>query len=297
MKPHKACNADLNKIKFPIIVMPKIDGVRACYLNGEFTSRNLKPFRNKRLSETFEIPDLFDYDGELVVGDDPTSQSLCRDTTSFCSSFENKTEHLDTPTWYLFDLVLEGVPYKERLAKLQMEVSMLSALNLPIKIVRHAIAESIEEVMQWHDMFMAEGYEGTILRDPNGYHKNGRCTVNEGAFLKMKDIADEEAAILSLIEAEYNGNEAEVNELGYQTRSSHQENKVGNGMIGSIVVMIPDGRVITISAGHMTHDERIHYWENQDEIVNRICTYKFMPHGEKDKRRHPRFKCFRSADK
>jgi len=288
-KPHKACDADLTKVKFPAIIMPKLDGVRACFLNGKFTSRTLKPFRNHRLDDAFGGPEHFALDGELVQGN-PLDGNSCRRTTSFCSSFSENTEGVSLPTWWIFDIINSDT-YVNRLRHIKGMRFGAHVEQMPYQVVR-----DLSALHDAHSDYIGMGYEGTIIRSPKGLHKNGRCTTTEGAFLRLKDIADEECEILNVIEGQVNNNPATISELGYKTRSSHQENKIGNYMVGSLEVQIPDGRIIIISAGRLTHDERRYYFEHKEGIIGRTCTYTFMPYGEKDMRRHPRFKSFREGD-
>ena len=59
-KPMLACNVDLDKIQYPVIIQPKIDGVRALVLNGQVVGRSLKPFRNKSYKKHGESPNTRD---------------------------------------------------------------------------------------------------------------------------------------------------------------------------------------------------------------------------------------------
>ena len=298
-KPHKACDAIISKVKYPIYAMPKIDGVRACFFNKEFTTRTLKPFRNMHLNSLYDIPELEGFDGELAVGD-IVDGDTCRRTTSFVNSYSYNSDPLNIPRWYLFDYITEdNLPYGRRINNL---TERLKTLELPdnirnkIEIIKRIIINSDEDLLAYHKQMIELGYEGTILRSLHGLHKNGRCTATEGNYLRIKDNADEEAVIIGLIEAKENNNMAGINELGYKFRTSHKENKVGKGMIGSLSVIIPDGRTIIISAGSMPHDERVHYWENQETLIGKTCTYRYMTYGEKDLRRHPRYKNLRRGD-
>ena len=45
MKPQLANDANLATLKYPLIVQPKIDGVRALNINGTLTGRSLDPLR------------------------------------------------------------------------------------------------------------------------------------------------------------------------------------------------------------------------------------------------------------
>lgn len=294
-KPFKACDADLKKARYPIIVMPKIDGVRGLHMNGQFTTRNLKPFRNDRLS-VFNHPSFVGLDGELAAGA-ITDPDLCRLTTSFTSSFADRTSDIALPTWWVFDKSDEPtMPYRHRIDMLHDISETLRSIHSNIRVVPYEIANSEEEVLALHSSYIEQGFEGTVLRSLTGKYKHGRCTANEGDYLRIKDLGDEEAIILELVEAQTNNNPSETNELGYQSRSSHKENKAGNGMIGALIVRIPDGRIETIGAGNMPHSERIYYWNNPDKIISKTCTYKFMVHGEKDSRRHARYKNLRDGD-
>jgi hypothetical protein len=57
MKPQLAEDAIIDAVRFPCIVQPKIDGVRALNLNGTLTGRSLKPFEGFGITEYFSKPD------------------------------------------------------------------------------------------------------------------------------------------------------------------------------------------------------------------------------------------------
>ncbi len=68
MKPFLCCDADIDKIQFPVLVLPKIDGCRLLNVDGKATGRSLKSYKNKLLTETFSVPEFSGLDGELAVG-------------------------------------------------------------------------------------------------------------------------------------------------------------------------------------------------------------------------------------
>ena len=114
------------------------------------------------------------------------------------------------------------------------------------------------------------------------------------SYLRIKRFVEEEAYVLGIIEGEENQNEEQTNELGQTFRSSHQENKVPNGMVGSMLCRdIKSGQEIVVGAGNMKHHERVHFFENQAQLLGKIIKYKFFPKGVKDKPRFPTYKCFR----
>lgn len=294
-KPQLACDAkDLSKLKFPLLMLTKIDGVRLLNVDGRAVGRSLKQYKNKAMTVYFSRPELAGLDGELVYNDDITSDSLCRDTTSVVNTIKGECDVV----WYCFDYLTDDtkhLPYKERHQKM---VALVTQLNDPkIKFIGYETAYSAETVEQRYSDYLALGYEGIILRSVHGIHKDGRCTEKEQAYLRIKPQSDKECVVLELIEAEENNNEATVNELGYAERSSHKANKSGKGMIGSMICRdyLTDF-IMKVSAGKMTHKEREYYWNNPSEIVGQLVKYRSMDVGVMDKPRFGRFICFRAAE-
>lgn len=300
MKPNLACDAKLDKLKYPVVVLPKIDGVRGWNPDGELLGRSLKKFRNQYVSTMFTHQHLAGLDGELALGSPtvlPVSPSLCRDTTSAVTSGDGCPE----VTWWVFDLVdetTEGCGYADRLETAMARVRWVrnAVGKLNIAVVPATMCFSLEEVLELEAKYLDEGYEGIIIRDPNGLHKQGRSTVKEGGFLRIKRFADAEACVLSVVEGLHNGNEAKTNELGHTERSSHAENMVPNGTVGMLVCRdLESGRVINVGPGAMAHAERKAYFDS-GELIGKIIKYKFFPHGEKDKPRFPTFLSIRSPE-
>lgn len=292
LKPHKACDAKLDKIKKVMWVMPKLDGVRALHVNGDFQSRTLTAFPNVNLV-AFNRKVFWGLDGELVKGE-ATSGFSCRDTTSGISTIYGPPAK--EFTWHIFDSIELGVPYAKRYERAAQRVEQLASEGLNLQIVPFLEAHSLEEVAEIHAHYVDQGYEGSILRDPNGVYKSGRATVTEGAFLRIKDFIEEEAEVLEVIEGEANNNAAVVNKLGFTARSSHKANKVKNGMVGSLRCRdLKTNQTIIVAAGRLTHAERTYYFENPAEILLRTIKYRTMAYGRKDLPRFPTFQCFRAA--
>ena len=151
--------------------------------------------------------------------------------------------------------------------------------------------------MGYESSILAQGFEGVILRSPNGLYKNGRTTVKEGTYLRIKRFIQEDAVVLSFTEAMENANEAVTNALGRTERSTHQSNLIPKGMIGSLVCRdIKSGAEITVGSGELSHELRTYYWNNPDQLVGRTISYKFFPKGVKDKPRFPTFVAVRPEE-
>lgn len=321
LKPHLACDLEEDKVKFPVVAMPKIDGVRGINLNGSITGRSKKPFKNGYIAECFSHESYLGVDGELTLGD-WTDARLCSNTTGFVN---RKTPKPGKPTrsddiaWWAFDYICPAtihLPYVERLEALERASSCWFEPGNTLRnvhVVPWKLVHSLEELLAFEEECLDQGFEGVIVRDPQGLHKSGRATVRSGAYLRIKRFIDFEGTIENLIEAKENQNEAKTNELGRTERSTHQENMVPKGMVGMIQmraladvvhsgkVLIAKGQLVDVGPGNMVHDERVRVWEafvnkTPDCIVGQIGKAKFFPKGQKDKPRFPTFIGIRSEE-
>ena len=294
MKPQLADNYDPNNIQLPTFAQPKIDGVRGLNLDGNLVGRSLKAFKNKALTAKFSHPKYQGLDGELAFGEE-TSGSLCRDTTSAVNTINGPADGF---VWHVFDLVTEEtikLSYHERYSLLVKKVEELDEDF--IKLVPYFSLKSSAEVEEYDEKNLAAGYEGTILRNPNSLYKEGRPGKKEQQLMRIKRFSDSEALVLAVVEGRTNLNEAVVNELGRSERSSHAENQVPNGMVGSLTCRdLESGLEITVSPGELDHIERKFYFDNQKEIVGKTITYRSFKKGVKTLPRFPTFKNIRSAE-
>jgi DNA ligase-1 len=150
---------------------------------------------------------------------------------------------------------------------------------------------------RYEEQCLVDGYEGIIIRDPNGFYKFGRSTTREGALLKVKRWTDSEATILDFNEFMHNANELEQDNFGYAKRSSHQAGKVPMDTLGSLACRdLHDGRLVDIGTG-FSQAERKAIWEDKDRYRKAIVKYKhFAEAGVKDAPRHPVFLGFRHPE-
>lgn len=306
-----ASDVDFKKLKFPIGVQPKIDGVRALNMLGRLTGRSLKQFKNLYVTSVFSVSACLGFDGEMAAHQE-THADLCRITSSAVGTIKGKP----WVNWWLFDYVTVEtmrLPYRERLVLLRAEVERIwrteyATIGKHLYIVPTIICHNQKELDAADAHFLAQGFEGTITRDMDAVHKQGRSTPTEGGLGRIKRFIDFEFSVDELIEGEENLNEQQINELGQAFRSSHQENKVANGMVGAMLgtvladvlyegkVLFAKGQQVRVGAGCMSHDERRAYFANPATIVGHIGKAKFFPKGIKDKPRFPTFQSLRNPE-
>lgn len=310
MKTMQPSDWDESKVRFPCILQPKIDGVRAHTPEGVLLGRSNKPIRNVYTRELYSKPEYAFLDGELAAAHE-CDPELCRLTTSATSTIEGEPFTL----WWVFDYLAESVLHQEyewRLRALTDHVRAMQAQGWAghLRVIPWVVVYNMDELNHYRNLWLEMGYEGSIIRDPYGKHKQGRSTVKEMGVLRIKDFIDFEFRIDKIVEGQKNLNEATINERGYTERSTHQENMVPNGMVGALEgpaladvfdpqtgeVLVAKGQWVTVAAGRMKHDMRKHYFENPHELLRQIAKAKMFPKGIKDKPRFPTFQCLRDPD-
>lgn len=293
-----AVDLDLKSIKYPTGVMPKIDGVRGLNPFGTLLGRSLKRIPNVFTRENFSKPEYQGLDGELACGLE-TDDDLCRKTTSAVTSIEGAP----TVTWHAFDCCHENVahlPYKQRyeMMKQWVESQQEKGLMLDVSVVPLYIVNNEQELLEWNERWLDLGYEGLIQRGLDAPLKMGRATKKEASYGRIKPYEDTEGFLMEVEEAMENLNEAFVDERGYTKRSSHQDNKVGKGMSGAMIVKRLDtGELVRIGPGKLTHAERYALWPKwqSGEIKPGalIAKFRHFPKGVKIKPRQARFLSWR----
>ena len=279
-----ACRA--GEIKFPCYASPKLDGVRAIVFDGVVYSRSMKPIPNKHIQKTFGL--FHGFDGELVFGL-PTDKDAYRRTVSAVMTEEGEP----AVTFWVFDSVFPSeTPFPDRYLNI---VRARGALDKLTEVPQRRVS-SMEELTALEEMWLEQGFEGAMVRAINAPYKFGRSTEKEGYLMKVKRFVDSDAIIIGVNELMHNDNPAAVSEIGLTKRSSHKENKIPTGTMGSFVVRDLTSEVEFEIGTGFTAEERAEWWAHRDEVVGRIVKYKHFPTGSKDKPRFPVFLGFRSKE-
>lgn len=283
MKPMLASAATSDSLRFPMLVSPKLDGVRCLIINGKAMSRSLKPIPNAYVQRLFGQKVLNGLDGELIVG--PPNHKDAYRTTS--SGVMTRLGEPNVTFWVFDDFTVKG-PFGSRLAKARKRVLSVGS-GRPIEIVEHYIVRDADKLFEMEKDYLEDGYEGLMLRAIDGPYKEGRSTESEGWLLKLKRFVDGEAVIVGVQQFMHNANEAKRNKLGQLERSSHKANKVALPMVGALHVKdVKTGAAFDIGSG-FTEAERKQLWRERKVIGGQVVKYKFQPTGVKDKPRFPVF--------
>lgn len=308
LKPQLAEDAILDKVIYPCLVQPKIDGVRAMNLDGTLTGRSLDPFPGFGITDYFSQPQFKGLDGEMTLGSDMAGELLCSQTTGAMGRFKGVTEMADLH-WWVFDYLLPetlNLPYSVRYTLLENRVKVLNHPRIHlVPRVHVGTRHLLDHIIAEHSEF---GFEGTIIRNPNAAYKEGRATKKGQELWRVKPWGDFEILVTGVTEGQKNENEAKTNTLGRTERSSAKDGMVPNGQVGSIqgtlvadlvvnggLLTIPAGTPVTAGSGKMTVAMATEYFEDQAKIVGHFAKVKTMTYGVKDLPRFPTYESHRLA--
>lgn len=289
--------AELAGLRYPLLASFKLDGLRAVHSGGMLLTRKLKPFPNEFLNKAFVGLSLRAavaascLDGELVVGL-PHGEDVLQRAQSGLKSRAGEPNW----TWWVFDSFLKPtLPFWQRHGSLQGQTSKLPlALRQRVRVLPHVSCASPADVLELEAEALAAGYEGLMLRDPEGPYKDGRCTKREGWLLKMKRFEDSEALVTAVEEGTTNLNEAVRQADGSLKRSTAKSGKVGSGLLGTLVgTDVATGATVRINPGKMTADEKRRYAAMPELVLGKLAKYKRPAGTTSDAGRYNVFQAFR----
>lgn len=293
MKPMLAYNkaVDLAKLKYPLYSSPKLDGIRCIIKDGVPVSRNLKFIPNLHVQALLSRIELEGFDGELMINGDFNA------VQSAIMSIQGKPDF----SYHVFDIVPAQGTFEQRQQLLYKRWHQLPEdLQAIVKVVPQTPVHCGADVT-YHDVnYLAAGHEGSILRDPHAQYKFGRSTLREQGMIKIVQWHRAEAIVVSVEELMRNENEAETNELGYQTRSHALAGQVPGGTLGALCceMLVSSGTrtepvLFSIGTG-FDAEQRDNLWRNPP--IGRIVTFKYKELSKYGVPRHPVFVGFRSAE-
>jgi len=280
-----------DELKFPLLVSPKYDGIRAIVKNGQVRSRTFKLIPSLQVQEDFGY--LEHFDGELIEG--KHDENVYNRTQSHVMS-EDKPGDV---SYHIFDYTPDELlefPYHERLKQLKFEIrSRFAVTPEDVKLVPQIHCKNLNDLLAVERFYLNAGFEGVIMRDPEGRYKNGRGTWREGLIYKLKRFQDSEAIIVDFIEGQLNKNIQEKDELGYAKRSTAKDGMVPADTLGKFIVDW-NGDILEIAPGNFDHEQRKEIWNNREQYFGYLLKFRYFQHGIKDKPRFPRAVGFRSIE-
>lgn len=262
------------KFSYPADVQPKLDGVRClAQRDGDeilLTSRQGKPWNIPHVAAALSawMPEGMVLDGEIYVHGMSCQRitSLAKSADPDGKSFKPDSEGLiyhvyDMPTWRHDD----SIPWKERA---QLLYGYLEA-GYGVERVEHTTIGSEDELWAIHGSYVAEGYEGAILRGHDGRYLWG---YRSSELLKVKEFQDAEFEVIDA--------------------------RDGKGKMSGCVVWTcrNDTNQQTFECTmKITMDERRRMYEERDAYIGKFLTVRFFDRTDDEVPRFPVGIVFRDA--
>lgn len=179
-------------------ISKKLDGNRAFlyYKDGEVktSSRGGQNYdiAAKYIREDPFIISIFQNNPNLILDGEIYRHGWPLNKISGLCRLEKTCELHKELSFYCYDIANEDMPFKARLALLKG----FSDKSDKLFIVDHTLVKKAE-IMQYHDTFINEGFEGAVVRDPEAKYKFG---ARDRRMQKIKIFSDGEFLIKGIVE-------------------------------------------------------------------------------------------------
>lgn len=274
METFLVSNIDWKRVPYPCLCAPKLDGVRGRY-KGKMYSRQGKIILGLDHIERECAMIGNNFDGEIMVN-----------SSGFDSASGLIRNHNPVPeaTYHIFDIPGYDGNKTERQRQL---VKILNFNPKSIFVIPHYIAKDKDQLMSFYKMFLAEGYEGLVLYDPEAYYSNGRGKE----MMRIVPLKDADLKVIGFEE----GKGKLVGSLGkIIVDFKGKEAKVGSGFKEKMFweLSIKERNKIN-DPGEYDKTVRSYIWSNQNKFLGKIAHVKYKEDSSKGSMRQARFKGWR----
>ena len=271
MLAHPYGNKEFDKDSF---IQPKLDGIR-CYItkDGAF-SRNHKEFKTldhikKEFEPLFQTnPDII-VDGELYNHQFKNNfnkiVSLVKKQKPNVNDIEEATKYIQFH-WYDYYSEIHNYPFRLRNENIKSKIEELKARYI-VEVPTHDVS-ILESAKLWHEDFLKQGYEGSIIRLNKKYEQKRSYNLQ-----KFKDFKDAEATITGWVEG--------------------QGKRIGT--VGKFIARDDDG--IEFGMPVMDDYNTMKYmYDIVDWYIGKTATFTYFQKTPSGSYRHPLFKCVRNYE-
>lgn len=252
--------------RWPVVVQTKIDGIRllVSYEGNKFILRSRLNTQythlghlEKQLAEYFQyLPSYITLDGEMYIHGE-----FFEELASIIKSVVNIHPRISEIEYHIFDMNYDA-PFEDRYNILvnAYKRAVEDGVDFSrINLVRSFLAYSHQEIIEYHDVFVALDYEGIMIKKISG----GSCNFREIAeanykpgrtanILKHKNFIDEEGEIVGVEEAK--GTEK-----------------------GCAVIVVQDAKGNIFNVRTKGSFERRRCWlQNSHELIGKLMTYRYQ---------------------
>jgi len=263
----------IENLVYPLLVQPKLDGFRCVYVDGQLLSRTGKPMGNSSLAGHFNtknFPKDKIIDGELYMHGLPfpkLSSILRKDKADIPEGLRfNAYDTMSLEEWNKRQC--KGI-YSDRIRWVRELINDKIANYKKVIDTPTDLCNTPSEVMSLYNKYLAKGYEGVMLKDPNGLYKWKRVTMNSGEMLKLKPFKSIDLPIKEIYDGE----------------------KSFTGMAGGVVCTYND-HTIRIGSGFNVATRKA-MAKSPNEFIGKTIEIQYFEETEEGALRFPTFERFR----
>jgi len=232
----------------PVFVQPKLDGMRALSLSDD----NLISRKNKSINTLAhlqsEISELRRLGIDIPDGEVYAHGLTFQENMKLIKKYRpGETEKV---CYHIYDHI-NSLTFKERFDILQL--AFMGTTFKYLELVKTFQIFSEEQLKKFHRQFLAEGYEGTIIRHGDEPYKvNGRSSN----LLKYKDFKDMDAEVIDVVPSDARPEQGVIVCKGFKAnlKFSHKERE----------------EILTNKKDYIGKIANIRYFEMTDEKVPRF---------------------------
>lgn len=249
------------RVEYPVLVSPKVDGLRCIYERGKLFTRKGNEIQGldwliKKLDAATANYNFKRLDGEIVA-----PGSNFDEISGKLRSF-NETPNAH---YYVFDAVVdESVPFNARTTAL-VSWAHLESTN-GFSALPSVTCMCQEEVYAQYDRAIKSGFEGVMIKSYSGCYYNGRS-------YEWQKVKKHETLDLTVVGIEEGKGRLST-------------------MVGSLICQLPNGLTTRVGTG-LSDAQRLLWAQGPSNIIGKTVEVEFMEQSSKGVLRHPRLKCVR----
>jgi DNA ligase-1 len=255
-----------------IFIQPKLDGVRCILTKDGAFSRTGKQFKNVAHLEE-DLEDFFNDNPNSVLDGELYNHDLKHDFEKIIS-LVRKTKPTDKDRfeagnlvqYHVYDTIAEGINYEDRYNWLRLNLPIARTMTLIV----NTTVDNIGEAKMLHNVHLAQGYEGSMLRT-NGFYEQKRSYNLQ----KFKDFSDTEATI-----------------TGYEEGKGKRQ-----GTLGKFLMTDDEGIQFGCPPGKgYTYKDLENMLLNIHDYIGQRATFTYFQRTQAGSYRHPLFKALRNYE-
>ena len=255
-----------------VFIQPKLDGVRCIFTKDGAFSRTGKQFKNVAHLE-YDLKDFFTKNPNIILDGELYNHRLKHDFEKIISLVrktkpteedQRNAQHL--VQYHVYDMIAESFNYDERFNWLRNNLPVARTMTL----IKNTSVDSYEEAKMLHDIHLAQGYEGSILRLNKPYEQKRSYNLQ-----KFKDFSDTEATI-----------------TGYEEGKGKRQ-----GTLGKFLMTDDEGIQFGCPPGKgYTYKDLENMLLNIHDYIGQRATFTYFQRTQAGSYRHPLFKALRNYE-